>query len=170
MSIIPVNDMCEIVCNSSEIKSRRAQILVVLKDVLSTIKKSNGYTLSVDEVSFDVNSWNARTSSNTPVIYIVDDIDTTEIKAGKTRFVDWKVQLFGVVKKRSFIEFEQFISDIHECIEHNYNLGGVISKVEVTGIKTEGQLFSEKEQTHLFEIDLKIEYVRCHGNVRNTSC
>ena len=148
------------------IRSRRMRILLVLKKILETITKANGYTIDVDEVSFDVKSWRDRTSGNTPVIYIVDNNQVAKRFAGKTRQYTWNLLLFGVVKEEDIEVFEEFLADIEECVELNGWLGGIATKSEVNDIKTDNQLFSETERTHLFEMQIQVEFCRAHGDPR----
>ena len=147
------------------IKSRRGKILVALKEYLSLIKKSNGYNHTIQNVSFDVRAWDTVVEAECPIIFVIDDkTDSIKRHAGKMREYIWQVRLFGIVKERTLIEFEEIITDIEECIESNFNLAGTVSKTEVNQIITDNQLFSEKDGTHLFEIQLGVEYIRCHGN------
>ncbi len=150
----------------SGVKSRRMRIMLVLKKILETIKKSNNYTANVDQVSFDVKSWRDRTSENTPVIYIVDNNQVPTRHAGKTRTYIWHLLLFGVVKEEDIETFEEFLADIEECVELNGWLGGIASKSEVNDIKTDNQLFSITERTHLFEMHIQVEFCRAHGDPR----
>jgi len=80
--------------------------------------------------------------------------------------IGWRILLFGVCKGMDIIEFEEHLADIQECIEHNGYLGGIVSQIEIDGIRTDNQMFSEKTDTHLYEMELEIRYVRCHGNAR----
>jgi len=138
----------------------------VLKKILETITKANGYSANIDEVSFDVKSWRDRTSERTPVIYIVDSDTQVTRHAGKTRLYTWRVLLFGMVKEEEIDTFEEFLADIQECVELNGWLGGIVAKSEVNNIITDNQLFSETEQTHLFEMQIQLEYCQPHGDTR----
>ena len=151
-------------CNT--IKSRRGRILCMLAKVLNTISENRGYCLDVCDVSFDVHSWNSVLESETPKIFIVDDTADVERKAGRTRFYTWKVLVFGVVKEKEMEEFEEHLADVQECIEINGHLGGVVNKTEVNSIRTDNQLFSEKENTHLYEMEVQLEYVQCFADPR----
>lgn len=159
--------MKEIVDSVAGLKSRRMRILEALRQVLETITEQNGYCHDIDEASFNVNDWRARMEGDTPVIFLVDDqVKDIQRMAGKQRQYKWKVILFGVVKEKCIEEFEQHIADVQECIEDNGYLGGIVTKIEVDAIRTDNQLFSEREHTHLYEMDLQVEYIQCHGSVR----
>ena len=149
------------------IQSRRGKILVAIKEYLKLIKRENGYNHSIRNVTFDLRSWDSVVESETPILFVVDDKTNSIVRhAGRNREYSWMVRLFGIVKERNIIEFEEIISDIEDCIENNFNLGGVVSKVEINQVITDNQMFSEKENTHLFDIELEVEYVRCHGDPR----
>jgi len=154
-----------VVAKIAGIKSRRAKILTALFEILKLVKVSNGYTHTLQNVSFDVRGWDTVIEAECPMIFIVDD-KTTGIKrhAGRQREYVWQIRLFGIVKERTLIEFEEIITDIEDCIENNYTLAGTVSKAEVNQVVTDNQLFSEKDGTHLFEIEVSAEYIRCHGN------
>ncbi len=139
--------------------------MVALQSMLQLVKKANGYNHTVQNVSFDVRGWDDVIEAETPIIFIVDD-RTENIKryAGRGREYVWNIRLFGIVKERTFIEFEEIITDIEKCIEDNQQLVGLISKMEVDQVVTDNQLFSEKDGTHLFEIEVKVEYIRCLGD------
>ena len=122
--------------------------------------------MDVCDVTFNVHSWNSVLESETPKLFIVDDAADVERQAGKTRFYTWKVLIFGVVKDREMDEFEQHLADVQECLEINGYLGGLVNKIEVNTIRTDNQLFSEKELTHLYEMGIQIEYVQCWGDAR----
>lgn len=148
-------------------RSRRAKIMVAIKEYLKLITKANGYSHSIQNVTFDVRSWDTVIESETPIIFVVDDKTTDIVRhVGKTREYTWMIKLFGIVKNKTLVEFEEVLSDIEECLENNFNLGGVVSKVEIDQIVTDNQMFSEKEDTHLFDMELSVEYIRCHGNPR----
>jgi len=154
-----------IVATFTNMKSRRAKILTALHGILELVKKSNGYNHTLQNVSFDVRGWDTVVEAETPIVFIVDD-KTSSIKrhAGRQREYIWQIRLFGIVKERTLVEFEEIITDIEECIENNYTLAGTVSKVEINQVVTDNQLFSEKDGTHLFEIEIAAEYIRCHGS------
>lgn len=154
-----------VVAKISEIRSRRAKILKALEQILSLVKKANGYTHTLQNVTFDVRAWDDVVEAETPIVFIIDD-KTNSIKrhAGRSREYVWCIKLFGIVKEKSMIDFEEIIADIEDCIENNYTLAGTVSKCEVDQVVTDNQMFSEKDGTHLFEIQLSAEYIRCHGN------
>ena len=141
MPCIDPNELKQFADDVSTCKSRRMRALLVLQKVLETIKTSNGYTATVDEVTFDVKSWRDRTSERTPVIYIVDSDSHVTRHAGKTRFYKWNVLLFGMVKEEDIKTFEEFLADIQECVELNGWLGGIVNKCEVNNIITDNNLY-----------------------------
>ena len=154
MACIAPADMQAIVDKVSGLKSRRLRILKALQCVLDTITENNGYCHDICEASFDVNAWRDRLEGDTPVIFIVDDkVNNIQRMAGRQRQYRWKVILFGVVKGFDMDEFEQHIADVQECLEDNGALGGIASQIEVDAIRTDNQLFSEKEDTHLYEME-----------------
>jgi hypothetical protein len=167
MACISPTKCQEIKDSVAGLKSRRMKILESLRQVLETITEKNGYCHDIDEASFNVNAWRDRLEGDTPVIYIVDDkANNIQRMAGKQRQISWKVILFGIVKGFDIFEFEQHIADVQECLEDNGFLCGEVSQIEVDAIRTDNQLFSEKEDTHLYEMDLDIRYIQCHGNTR----
>lgn len=167
MACIDPAEMQAIVSKVSGLKSRRMRILEALRCVLETITVNNGYCHDICEASFDVNSWRDRLEGDTPVIYLVDEkVNDIERMAGRQRQYRWKVILFGIAKGFDIFEFEQHIADVQECLEDNGALGGIVSQIEVDAIRTDNQLFSEKEDTHLYEIEIDIRYIQCHGNTR----
>jgi hypothetical protein len=166
MSCLTQEQLDTILNAVSTIKSRRMKILEATKMLLNYITIENGYSHNVFEASFDVNAWRDKTEGTTPAIFIVDDSSNEVRNAGKTRFVTWNTILFGVVKNYTIQEFEEHIADVQECLEHNASLGGLVSKIEVNNIVTDTQLFSEKENTHLYEMRIQFEYVRCFGDAK----
>lgn len=167
MACIPAAIMQAIVAEVSTIKSRRMRILESLRQVLETITEANGYCHDISDAKFDVNGWQDVGEGDTPVIYVVDDVaNKIERMAGKQRQIKWKVLLFGVCKGFDIFEFEQHIADVQECLEDNGALGGIVSQIEVDIIRTDNQLFSIKEDTHLYEIEIDIRYIQCHGDTR----
>lgn len=167
MPCLDYTKMQEIVANVSSYKSRRMKILEALRLLLETITTANGYSKDISEASFDVKNWQSRLEGDTPVIYVVDDgTPAIERMAGRQRQYKWKVLLFGVCKGFDIVQFEEFLADIQECVEINGALGGIVSKIEVNNITTDSQFFSIKEDTHLFELELQVEYIQCHGDPR----
>lgn len=149
------------------LKSRRMKILESLRQVLNTITVANGYCHDICEASFDVNGWQDRLEGDTPVIFVVDDkVNRIERMAGRQRQYYWRVLLFGVVKGFDIYEFEQHIADVQQCIEDNTTICCSVSQTEIDSITTDNQLFSIKEDTHLYEITLEIRYIQCHGDPR----
>lgn len=156
-----------IVATTTNLCSRRMKILEAVKGILNQITKTNGFCHDIDEASFDVNAWRDRLEGDTPAVFVVDDGTPSIVRmAGRQRQYKWKVLLFGVVKGMDIYEFEAHVADVQECVELNGYLGGLASKIEVNNILTDNQLFSEKEDTHLYELELQIEYIQCHGDPR----
>lgn len=156
-----------IVASTANFNSRRMKILEAIKGILNQITIINGFSYDIDEASFDVNAWRDRLEGDTPAIFVVDDSTPSITRmAGKQRQYKWKVLLFGVVKGMDIYQFEDHLADVQECVELNGYLGGLVSKIEINNIITDNQLFSEKEDTHLYEIELQVEYIQCHGNPR----
>lgn len=149
------------------LNSRRAKIMVAIREYLKLITRDNGYSHSLQNVTFDVRSWDTVVEAETPIVFVVDDKTIDIVRhAGKMREYTWMIKLFGIVKNKTLIEFEEVISDIEDCIENNFNLGGIVTKIEIDQVVTDNQMFSEKEDTHLFDIELSVEYIRCHGDPR----
>lgn len=146
-------------------KSRRIKILKALEAILNTIKKENGYTETVNEVTFDTKSWRDMPAPRTPAIFIIDDVVQVQRFVGRGRDYTWTVRLFGVVKEFTFEQFEEHIADVEECIEDNSSLCGVVSKCEINNVITDNQLF-ESSNNRLYEMEIQVEYRRCLGNPR----
>ncbi len=145
------------------IASKRARLLLAMKRLLETIKSSRGYNTDVTEVSFDIRGWQAKSTPETPIIYIIDD--TTDIKrhAGSIREHKWIIRLFGVVREMDFIAFEKFISDVEEALKDNNTLFGQCNMMEVIEISTDNQFFSELTGNHLYEIVVEVLFTRKFG-------
>jgi hypothetical protein len=141
-------------------QSKRIRVLEALRLILATITKDNGYLTDVMEVSYDVKSWRDKSVGQTPVIYLVDDTTFLVTHAGCIREYQWMVRLFGVIRERTIIEFEQFMADVEEAIYDNNTLFGQANLMRVENISTDNQLFSEIDGTHLFEMETKILYTR----------
>lgn len=156
-------DEIQAYCN--QFKSRRLRIIKAITKILETITKDRGYTRDIQEVHLDNKSWRDISAPNTPAVFIVDDMVQIERHAGKTREYVWTVRLFGVMKEQSLDEFEEFIADIEQCIEDNSHLCGMVNKCEIQQVITDNQLFDNTD-TRLFEIELRCEFIRCHGNPR----
>lgn len=146
-------------------KSRRMKIIKAIQLILMTINTTRGYSTNVAEVRLDSKSWKDLSSPETPAIFIIDDVVQIERHAGKTREYEWTVRLFGVLKEYTLEQFEEFIADVEHCIEQNSHLAGTVNKCEVQQVVTDNQMFDNTD-TRLFEIQLKCEYIRCHGNPR----
>lgn len=144
------------------LRSKRVRILQGLKLLLNTITKDRGYTHTVEEAGFDVKTWRDKTAEQTPVIYIVDDTAQLIKHAGCIREYTWTIRLFGVLKGKDLIDFEEFIADVEECIYDNNTLFGQVNKMECNQVTTDNQLFSELNDSgaHLYEIELGVEYTR----------
>lgn len=167
MPQIDITKVQEIQTEVNAINSYRGRILRAMQLVLETITKSNGYGTTVEEVSFDVKEWRKRINFNCPVIYIIDDVTQTIRGVGGTREKSWIIRLFGVHKEAEYIwEFEEFISDIEQCLHDNQTLCGQVAKVEVGDITTDNQLFSEISQNRLFEMEVEVMFTRCFNNPR----
>jgi len=132
--------------------------------VLKTISIANGYKSNIKLVSFDVQLWRDLQESQTPSCFIVDGFDARKRQAGKTRFVTWVMDLFGTYKQTDIFSFEEFLADIQQCLEDNAVLAGTVSKVEVNGIRTDNQLFSGRDGTHLYNIEIQAEFCKAHGD------
>jgi hypothetical protein len=154
------------------IRSRRARILTNLQKQLQTITVANGYSRSVHTVTTDVKSWQDTPEAETPVIYIIDNQTNPKHHAGKLIEWEWSVSLFCVMKNRSQIEMEEFVSDVMECVEKNRTLADLtsgareVSNTRVDGIVTDGQFFSVNEGSQLFRVDLTIFYTACVDAIR----
>lgn len=146
-------------------KSRRMKIIKAIQGILQTITISRGYSRNVCDVRTDAKSWRDVSAPETPVIFIIDDMVQIVRHAGKTREYVWTVRLFGVMKETTLEEFEEFIADVEQCIEDNSHLVGMVNKCEIQQVITDNQLFDNTD-TRLFEIELRCEYIRCHGNPR----
>lgn len=144
------------------LSSKRARLMKALLLLLPTITTSRGYTTNVETVSFNVKAWRDLPADQTPSIYIIDDQTKLIKHAGCIREYTWTVRLFGCVKDKDIMMFEEFIADIEECIYDNNTLFGQVNKVEVEEVTTDNQLFSEINDNgaHLFEMVLGVEYTR----------
>jgi hypothetical protein len=163
--LIPMPELEAIQASVSVYKSRRLKILKAIEATLSTIKKEAGYTNTVNTVTFDSKSWRDMAAPQTPAIFIIDDMVQINRFVGKTREYTWTVKLFGVVKEFTLEEFEEHIADIEECLEDNNHLAGMAAKVEVQQVITDNQMF-ENTNNRLYEIELKIEFIRSLNNPR----
>jgi hypothetical protein len=161
--LIPINELEDINTMANTFKSRRLKILKALEAILNTIKIENGYTNSVNLVTFDSKSWRDMAAPQTPTIFIIDDIVQITRFAGKTREYIWTIRLFGVVKEFTLEEFEEHIADVEECIEDNNHLAGIVNKCEIQNVITDNQLF-ENTNNRLYEMELRVEFIRCLGN------
>lgn len=147
----------------SGIKSRRMRILKAIQYYLQTIKMERGYSTNITDVRMDAKSWRDVSAQECPVVFIIDDMVQITRNAGKNRMYIWTVKIFGVVKERSFEQFEEFIADVEQCMETNNHLAGTVSKAEVNQLITDNQMFDNTD-TRLFEMDITCEYIRCLGN------
>lgn len=161
--LIPLDQLQTIQNTANSFKSRRMKILSALSDILQTIKREDGYSNTVNLVTFDTKSWRDMAAPQTPSIFIIDDIVQITRFAGKTREYIWTVRLFGVVKEFTLAEFEEHIADVEECIEDNSHLAGIVNKCEIQNVITDNQLF-ENTNNRLYEMELRVEFIRCHGN------
>lgn len=154
-----------------ELKSRRAKILLGLQKQLETITVPNGYAHSVCKVTTSVHNWHETPAAETPVIYIVDRNTRTVYGAGRTVQRFWTIDLFGVMRDKSQLEMEEFISDIEVCLSKNLTLryddvNTAVGHFRVTDIITDGQLFSEIENSQLFKVTVEFIYTQCFDNPR----
>lgn len=163
--LIPIDQLEAIQNDANQYKSRRLRILKALEGVLNTIKKEDGYSNTVNLVTFDSKSWRDMAAPQTPSIFIIDDIVQIVRHAGKTREYVWTVRLFGVVKEFTLEEFEEHIADVEECIEQNSHLAGIVNKCEIQNVITDNQLF-DNTNNRLYEMELRVEFIRCHENPR----
>lgn len=165
MPVIPCDpDLLAIKDEVAKQCNRRGKILKALELVLKTIEKSNGYKTTVETVSFDVRMWNELEEAQTPSIFIVDGVAAVKRMAGKTRIYTWIIDLFGTFKETDIFTFEEFLADIKQCLEDNTSLAGTVSKVEVNNIRTDNQLFSGKDGTHLYNMEIQAEYCQAHAD------
>jgi len=148
------------------LKSKRARILVALQMLLKTVTKDRGYTQNMADVTFNVKGWRDKAKAETPVMYIIDSVNNIKRHAGTVREYVWRLEIFGTCREMEFIEFEEFLADVEQCLDDNNTLFGQINKMEVLSIPTDNQLFSELDNSgvRLFSMDIDIEYTR---NARN---
>ena len=162
---IPIQQYEAIQNEFKDLKSRRLKIIRAMEAILKTIKKDAGYTNDVMTVTTDGKSWKDMADPNTPAIFIIDDLVQINRYAGKTRDYSWTIRLFGCVKSFEFNEFEEHIADVEECLEDNCDLAGFVSKCEINQVITDNQMF-ENTKTRLYEMEIKVEYIRCHTHTR----
>lgn len=147
--------------------SRRGLILANLQRQLETITTGNGYSRTAYKVTTNVHNWHETPAAETPVIYIVDESTQPKYNAGKLLEFEWQVGLFTVMRDRTQLEMEDFVSDIVECLFKNVTLAfddvRAISHLRVLNIVTDNQLFSEIEGSQLFKITLELRYTSCVG-------
>lgn len=154
--------------------SRRANILNNLQRQLLTILTANGYAHSVMDVSFRVRPWSEIPQAETPLLYIVDDTTTLIYGPTKTLEWSWSVDLYGIIKGQDQGYMEEFMADVVTCLFKNVTLTfaddnrtePLISHMRVRNMITDGQLFSEIENSNLFKINLDIKYMGCVDNYR----
>ena len=148
------------------LQSKRAQIMESLRLTLETIKKKRGYDNDLCEASYDVKGWDAKSEDQTPLLYLIDDTTSVVRHAGCIREYTWNIRLYGVYRQGDMLAFEEFISDVEQCIYDNNTLNSLVNKCEVISITTDNQLFSAQTDTHLCEIVCAIEYTRKARNAR----
>lgn len=149
-----------------EIKSKRFRILEAMSYALGTINASRGYTSTVLEVSYDVKNWRDKAKAQCPLLYVVDDSSRQIRRAGAAREVIWQIRIFGVFADATQQAFEEFISDVEECLDDSNSLFGQINKMEWIDITTDNQLFSQLDGKRLFEMIVEVEYMRGARNPR----
>lgn len=157
---LPISELTDIQNMANQFKSRRLRILKALQAILKTITIANGYTRDIQDVRMDTKSWRDVSAPETPIAFLVDDTVQITRFAGKTREYIWTIRIFGVVKEYSLDEFEEFIADIEQCIEDNNHLAGIVNKCEINQVITDNQLFDNTD-TRLFEMELRVEFIRC---------
>lgn len=163
MTSLTQTEVQEIDAKISGLRSKRARIMEGLRLIFKkSIKRSNGYTVDLDDSTFVIRGWQSRTKDNTPVIYIVDDNQIRPRNAGSIRTYDWVIQLYVHYYGEDLLEFEEFIADVEECIDDNNTIAQQINKMEVENIISDGQLFSSEDTSehHLAQITLGIMYTR----------
>jgi len=169
MTSLTQPEVQEIDSQISGIRSKRGRIMEGLRLIFEqSIKRSNGYTVDLDEATFIIRGWQDRTKETTPVIYIVDDNQNRSRNAGCLRNYDWVIQLYVHYHGDNLIEFEEFIADVEECIDDNNTIAQQINKMEVENIISDGQLFASEDtaEHHLAQITLGIIYTRKARNPR----
>jgi hypothetical protein len=151
-------------------RSRRAKILRNLQRQLETITTGNGYSITVNQVTMNLKNWHDTPAPETPIIYLIDNSTQPKYNPGKLLEWEWSVSLFTVMKDRSQIEMEEFISDILECLYKNVTLAfdgeRTIAHLRIDNIVTDGQFFSEVEGSQLFRIDINLLYTGCIDAIR----
>ncbi len=162
---LPISELEVIQTAANVFKSRRLRILKALQSILQTITIANGYTRDIQDVRMDTKSWRDVSAPECPIIFLVDDQVQIVRHAGKTREYVWTIRMFGVLKETTLEEFEEFISDVEECIEDNNHLAGIVNKAEIQQVITDNGLF-DNTNTRLFEIELRCEFIRCLGRPR----
>ncbi|MDZ4810753.1 MAG: hypothetical protein SGI96_21160 [Bacteroidota bacterium] len=158
--IIPPPKVAEFQAYIETIDSKRMRILEAMRLLLREVKVENGYKTEIMEVSYDVKMWRDKSIGQTPVVYIIDDTSNLVTHAGHIREYVWNIRLFGVIREKTIVEFEEFISDMETAIYDNNTLFGQCNLVRVREISTDNQLFSELDGTHLFEMNAEVLYTR----------
>ena len=169
MTSLTQPEVQEIDSKISGIRSKRGRILEGLRLILQkSITRANGYTVDLDEATFVMRGWQDRTKENTPVLYIVDDVQTRPRNAGQIRGYDWIIQIYAQFHGDDMIAFEEFLADIEECIDDNNTIAQQINKMEVEGIISDGQLFAsnDTDEHHLAQITIGVIYTRKARNPR----
>jgi hypothetical protein len=145
-------------------RSRRGRILVNLQRQLETITAANGYAQQVYKVTSNVKNWFETPAAETPVIYIVDEETSPQYHAGKLVEWEWRIGLFGVMRDKTQVQMEEFISDIQDCLFANGTLSfdgiapGPCAQIRMGNIITDNQLFSEVEGSQLFKVQIVVKY------------
>jgi len=168
MAALTIPEVQAIQAQLATMQSKRVRLMKGLEALLKTITTAKGYTTNVESVSFDVKSWRDLPADQTPVIYIVDGSTQITRHAGCIREYVWKIELFGCVKDKDFISFEEFISDVEQCIYDNRSLFGEVNKMEIVDIVTDNQLFSEinGNGSRLYSMFVDLEFTRKVDNSR----
>lgn len=139
--------------------------MMSLQEVLKTITKANGYTKTVNTVDIDIKDMQGVQEHESPAIFILDVNQSKKKGVSKLREITWNIALYGVVRGETLVSFEEIIADIEDAIEDNFTLAGSASKAEVENIATDNQLFADTG-TFIFEMELVINYTRCHRSPR----
>lgn len=166
MPSIPIPDVQAIQAQLATYSSKRVRIIKGLEALLKTVTKDNGYVVGLQNVSFDVKTWRDVSADQTPIAYIVDSNTVLIRHAGCVREYVWDIEVFGCVKDKDIVDFEQCIADIEQSIDDNNSLFGEVNKMEVENIMTDNQLFSQIQNNgaQLFSMVVKMEFTR---NARN---
>lgn len=149
--------------------SQRAKILNNLQRQLRTITTTNGYSRNIYDASLTVKTWTQVPEANTPTVFIVDEDAQYTYHPGKLIEVQWNIALYGVMKNKTQLEMEEFISDMDVCLTQNASLsfsdtGKVVSHIRIRNVITDDQLFAEIDGSQLFKMTISLIYTKCYGD------